>query len=164
MHRFFVDKNYIIDNTVTLSSDDSVHAAKVLRLRVGDCVSVCDCSGFDYDAVITHIDKNSVELRLSDRRPTETEADMKITLIQALPKTGKMEVIIQKCVELGVCDFIPIETERCVVKTDKKSTAGKLDRYNKIAYEAAKQSMRGIVPVVHEFSSLRAETIHNTML
>lgn len=152
MHRFFTDN--IDGNTAYLNAEDSVHAVRVLRLCCGDTVCICDGSGSDYDGTIVSADKSCVMLELSGKRPTETESHIKISLIQCLPKTGKMEVIIQKCVELGVCDFYPVLSSRCVVKPDKKSASAKIERYNKVAYEAAKQSVRGIIPVVHPIGSL----------
>ena len=152
MHRFFTDN--IIEDKAILSHDDSQHAVKVLRLKEGDEVTVCDCRGFDYKGTIISADKNSVELQLSDKRASSTESELNVTLIQCLPKTGKMEVIIQKCTELGVSSFIPAVSKRCVVKTDEKSYSSKVERYNKVAYEAAKQSVRGIIPKVNELSTL----------
>lgn len=152
MHRFFTDN--ITDNKAVLSSEDSAHAVKVLRLGVGDTVCICDGRGSDFDGEIVSADKNAVELTLSNKRPSETESHLEISLIQALPKIGKMDVIIQKCVELGVCDFFPVDTIRCVARPDEKSAKTKVERYNKVAYEAAKQSMRGIIPRVHDYGKL----------
>ena len=152
MHRFFCDN--IIGDTAVLNAEDSTHAVRVLRLGEGDTVCICDGLGFDYDGEITSADKNAVKVSLSGKRPSETESFIKISLIQCLPKVGKMETIIQKCVELGVCDFYPVESKRCVVRPDKKSAKAKTERYQRVAYEAAKQSMRGIIPRVHEFGNL----------
>lgn len=155
MHRFFVDENSISGNIAKLSVSDSLHAYKVLRLGAGDKICVCDSVGFDYDGIINAASKDCVTVELSDKRPSGTEPDIKISLIQCLPKTGKMEVIIQKCVELGVCDFYPVESERCVVRPEPRSASAKIERYNKVAYEAAKQAVRGIIPCVHDFSRLK---------
>ena len=155
MHRFFIpDISDISDSKAFLSVEDSRHAVKVLRLGVGDELCICDTLGYDYDGKIVSASPDAVSVSLRNKRPCETESHIKISLIQCLPKSGKMEVIIQKCVELGVCDFYPVESERCVVRVDKKSAQTKLSRYNKIAYEAAKQSGRGIIPKVHGFSTL----------
>lgn len=153
MHRFFVDENLISDNRTVLSVEDSLHAVKVLRLAENDLITVCDGNGFDYDAKIVMANKSSVELSLLNKRKSETESAVKVTLIQCLPKSGKMEVIIQKCVELGVYDIIPVVSLRSVVKiNDSKQT--KTERYNRISYEAAKQSQRGIIPKVHNITEL----------
>jgi len=153
MSRFFVDKNTISNNRVYLSAEDSQHAIKVLRLAENDIVTVCDGASFEYDARIIKADKSGVKVELFNQRKADTEPAVRVTLIQCLPKAGKMEVIIQKCVELGVHDIIPVESERSVVKISG-STQNKIERYNRIAYEAAKQSGRGIIPKVRNFTKL----------
>ncbi|NLB62308.1 MAG: 16S rRNA (uracil(1498)-N(3))-methyltransferase, partial [Clostridiales bacterium] len=153
MHRFFIDENLISDNHAVLSTEDSQHAIKVLRLAENDLISVCDGNSFDYDAKIVSANKTAVELELSNKRNSETESATKVTLIQCLPKSGKMEVIIQKCVELGVYDIVPVESIRSVVKVSKSKQV-KTERYNRISYEAAKQSQRGIIPKVHNVTEL----------
>lgn len=146
MHRFFVTE--ISGDRAYLSKEDAQHAYRVLRLHCGDCVCLCDGCGHDYDGEIISADKDEVLVCVSNMRDSETESRLAITLFQCMPKQGKPEVIIQKCVELGVRNFIFTESERTVVRLDEKSFENKCVRYNKVAYEAAKQSERGIIPHV----------------
>lgn len=152
MHRFFTDN--IQGNTAYLSPEDSTHAVRVLRLCEGDVICVCDGHGTEWEAKIVTADKTGVKVELSGERYAETESFFSVSLIQCLPKVGKMEVVIQKCVELGVSDFYPVDSIRCVARPDKKAAKSKVERYNKVAYEAAKQSCRGVIPVVHDYGRL----------
>ena len=152
MHKFFVSQ-WSKGNAV-LSPEDSTHAARVLRMKAGDKIIVCDGAGFDYDGEILSVEKAEITVMVSNKRPSETEPFISVSLIQCLPKAGKMEVIIQKCVELGVSDFYPVNSIRCVARPDPKSAKAKVDRLQKVAYEAAKQSERGIIPRVHEYGEL----------
>lgn len=149
MPRFFVDKSDIHNNSVTISSDDAKHIIRVLRMREGDGLTLCDGVGCDYEAVIASVDKASLEAKILSAAKTASESDIEVTLFQGLPKSGKMEYIIQKCTELGIKQIIPCVTERCVVKlsgdADKQK---KVQRYQSIALAAAKQSGRGIIPQV----------------
>lgn len=143
IHRFFVEP-YAECRFAKLDKNDALHALRVLRLGKGDKVIACDGRGNDYDALITETGKDFVLLSLSNKRLNETESQYNITLLQGVPKAGKMDFIIQKCVEIGINRIIPINTMRSVVKPDKD----KSERYNRLALEAAKQSGRGIIPEV----------------
>ncbi|MEG2893347.1 MAG: 16S rRNA (uracil(1498)-N(3))-methyltransferase [Clostridium sp.] len=145
MHKFFVDKRNITEKTITIDGDDVKHISKVLRLRQGDEVLVSDGKCNEYTAVIDLIDKKEVICSISNSFKNETESDIKITLFQGLPKSTKMELIIQKGVEIGIDNIIPVITDRVVVKTEARDLTNKIDRWNKIAKEAAKQSGRGRV-------------------
>lgn len=146
MPRFFAEPENINGNIITLYSDDAVHISRVLRGKAGDILTVCDGKGNDYTAEITSVSDKSVTLEIKETFVTKSEPSVRITLYQGLPKGDKMETIIQKCVELGVCGIVPVNTERCIVKIDKNKENKKMERWRKIAESAAKQSGRGIIP------------------
>mgnify|MGYP005893738333 CR=1 FL=1 len=148
MPKFFVNKNNISDHTVTLDGDNARHIAMVLRGKVGDEITVGDGEGRDYTCKLTEIDKKCVTAEITDIFTNDNEPKVKITLFQGLPKAQKMDLIVQKGTELGISDFIPVITLRVDVKL--KGEFKKLDRLNRIALEAAKQSKRSIVPKVLE--------------
>ncbi len=145
MHRFFT--NEIQPNTAVVRGDDVKHIAKVLRLRAGDCVQLCDGQGNECDAAIASVSPDAVTFDTQSWRKAETEPFAKVTLFQCLPKAGKMETIIQKCVELGVSAFVPVQSERCVVVL-KPPYEGRIERWQRVSEEAAKQSRRGVIPQV----------------
>ena len=146
MPRFFTET--INETKGTISGDDAKHIAKVLRMHAGEKLVACDCQGFDYDCVIDSLTDKDVELSVERKYLSETEPSVRVTLYQAMPKSDKMELIIQKAVELGVSAIVPVQTKRCVSRPDAKSMAKKLERYNRIALEAAKQCGRGRIPQV----------------
>ncbi len=146
MHRFFADASQINNGAVEITGDDVSHITKVLRLRQGDEVCVCDKSGTDYICTIDDVTKDKVTLKVISSELSKTESKINITLYQGVAKGEKMDYIIQKCVELGVKSFVPIITKRTVVKIADGNK--KVQRWQKISQEAAKQSMRGIIPEV----------------
>ncbi len=148
MPRFFTEPENIKDNIITLSGDDAGHISRVLRSKIGETLTVCDGTGNDYEAEIVEISEKSVRLEIKKTTFTDSEPSLKITLYQGLPKGDKMELIIQKCVELGVTRIVPVNTERCIVKLDKNKEKKKTDRWQKISESAAKQSGRGIIPEI----------------
>lgn len=155
MPRFFIDKSAVNGDTAIITGDDARHIRKVLRMREGEPLTLCDGCGTDYEAEIAALSDEAVTAVIRSTHPNESEPEVQITLYQALPKAGKMEYIIQKCTELGICKIIPCIMERCVVKLNSQSDAvKKTKRYQSIAYAAAKQSQRGVVPVVGEPVSL----------
>lgn len=149
MHKFFISKSQISDSGITLIGDDVLHISKVLRLRTGDQILVCDREGMEFYCTIDEIAKKEIHCSIQSRFENHTEAPLRITLFQGLPKSGKMDLIIQKGVELGIVEIYPVITKRAVVRTDDRELSGRLERWNRIAEEAAKQSNRGIVPLVH---------------
>lgn len=151
MPRFFVPG--IGTDQVHISGEDARHMAKSLRLTVGDEITLCDGKGWDYQGKILELG-DDITLQIISKRETKSEPRAKVTLFQALPKGDKMELIIQKCVELGVHEIVPILTSRCISRPDPKSMRKKVERYNKIALEAAKQSGRGMIPKVSELLTL----------
>ena len=148
MHRFFVQPGQLADRQMIISGEDFRHITKVLRLGKGDLIEVCDGQGTDYLVALEAPASYSISGSIRETYPAQGEtADMQITLFQGLPKGTKMEVIIQKSVELGVHQIVPFSSVRAVAQIkDKKDK--KIERWQRIAYEAAKQSKRGIVPAV----------------
>lgn len=152
MDRFFIAADAVQGNTATITGEDVAHITRVLRLGEGDCICLCDGQGIEYTARISAVEKQAVQAELLEKRSCESEAAHRIILYQALPKAGKLETIIQKCVELGVAEIRPIYTARCVVRPD--GFEKKLPRYSRVAYEAAKQSRRGVIPAVRPVQAL----------
>lgn len=148
MNRFFIQKEQINGDRAVLYGEDAKHICSVLRLKQGEFVVLCDGEGIDYQARIERIEKDSVALDLISSCACGAEPYTKATLFQGLPKAGKLESIIQKSVELGVTEIVPFAAKRSVVRLSPKEFSGKVERYRRVAYEAAKQSGRGIVPNV----------------
>lgn len=146
MPRFFTQD--ITEMGGCITGEDAKHIAKVLRMKVGDELTVCDTKGRDYDCMIEEIGAGEVRLKVLSVAPSQSEPDVRLHLYQAMPKADKMETIIQKAVELGAASITPVMTRRCVSRPDAKSMDKKLVRYNRIALEAAKQCGRGVVPPV----------------
>lgn len=145
MANFYISKSMITEDKAIITGDEAKHISRVLRMKKGDEVTLCDGEGTFYEAVLVDFDEKSVTANILSQRVAETEPRVKITLYQGVPKNPKLETIVQKAVEIGVVRVIPVDTKRCVAKLDKSE---KIDRLQKIALEAAKQSRRGIVPVV----------------
>lgn len=146
MPKFFFNKNEIACGQVRLLGEDEKHIKTVLRAKEGEELTLCDGEGMDYHCRIAGLE-HGVLLDIVSKEICETEPKTKLTLYQGLPKADKMELIIQKCVELGIDRIVAVSTERAIVKLDKKETK-KLERWQKIAESAAKQSGRGKIPEV----------------
>lgn len=148
MSRYFVNNEQIIENSINIIGEDYQHLKKVLRIVKGEIITVC-CDGFDYIAEINEIDSNHISAIIIDKKANLTEPLLKVTLYQGLPKADKMELIVQKCIELGVHEIVPVTTERCVSRINtSKDVQNKVSRWQKIALEAAKQCNRGIIPKI----------------
>lgn len=146
MPRFFCEQ---IDGVeLTIVGEDAVHISRVLRMKVQDTLVMSDKNGYDYDCMIDRIGKDTVDLTVLKKYKNESEPALSVTLYQALPKGDKFEFIVQKAVELGVTRIVPVLTKRCVSRPDGKAMTKKVERYNKIAKEAAKQCGRGRIPEV----------------
>ena len=148
MPRFFVDTPLAVGQTATLTGADARHLAGALRVTLGEAVTLCDGQGTDYACTVTAVEREQVTLSVDAAAPTTAEPTLAVTLYMGLPKGDKMELIIQKCVELGVTAIVPVAMSRCIVKLDGKDAAKKQSRWQKIAAEAAGQSGRGIIPAV----------------
>lgn len=147
MPRFFLPS--VEGDTLTVTGQDAAHIARALRMRAGDALTVCDGRGLDAQCVIDGLENETVLLRVTARRPSAGEPSLAVTLYQGLPKSDKMEWIIQKAVELGVNRVVPVAMARSVaVVADAAKAAKKAARWQKIADEAAGQCGRGVLPVV----------------
>ncbi|MBB2183098.1 16S rRNA (uracil(1498)-N(3))-methyltransferase [Lachnospiraceae bacterium MD1] len=147
MHRFYVETNQIQGETVRITGPDVNHIRNVLRMKQGDELIICNGQGKDCYCIINKISEYEIIAEVKEYSDTGTELKAKITLFQGLPKKDKMELVIQKAVELGVYEIVPVMTKRVIVKLeDKKKEEKKLERWQTIAESAAKQSGRGIIP------------------
>ncbi|MDO4518175.1 MAG: RsmE family RNA methyltransferase [Bacillota bacterium] len=150
MARFFVGPENIGSNLIVIDNkDDLHHMIKVLRLKEGEEVDVSDTVEWEYRARIESLSKTEATLRILDKQAFAREPEVEVTLFQGIPKAGKMENIIQKCVELGVHDIVPVFMDRTVV-VDKGNFKNKIDRWNKVSAEAVKQCKRGIIPEISD--------------
>lgn len=149
MHQFFIEASQIHDKTVIIEGDDVNHIKNVLRMKAGEEISVSNGEdGREYRCGIVRIEEDRVVCELRFVKEDGVELPSRVYLFQGLPKADKMELIIQKAVELGVYEVIPVETGRSVVKLDAKKAAQKTARWQAIAEAAAKQSRRRIIPQV----------------
>ncbi len=145
MNRFFVSD--IGPDTATITGEDLKHLASVLRLKKGDHVMLSDGKGSECEGEIERVEPGRAQVRTGPWRPCVSEPHHKVTVFQCLPKAGKMEVILQKCTELGMNALVPTLSARCVVQPGRDFDK-KLQRYRKVVREAAMQSHRGWIPEV----------------
>lgn len=151
MYQFFVEPNQIMDKTVLILGSDVNHIKNVLRMKVGEEIAVSNGQdGKEYRCGIAALEEDRIVCELRFVKEDGVELPSKVYLFQGLPKADKMELIIQKAVELGVYQVVPVAARRCVVKLDEKKAKTKLARWQGIAEAAAKQSKRGIIPQVTE--------------
>lgn len=157
MDRFFVEKKNVNleNNTCIIEGEDVKHISKVLRCRVGEELEICDNDNNEYICEITSIDKSEVQLNIIDKVDIKRESDLKIKVYQGLPKGPKMEMILQKLTEVGVDEIILVQTKRTVVKVEDKKEDKKIERWERIIYEAAKQSKRGKIPKLRGILSFK---------
>ena len=156
MYNFFVEPEQIQDNTIWITGNDVNHIKNVLRLKIGDELSVSN--GIDhkeYRCEIKEFGMEQIVCTLRFIKEDGVELPSKIYLFQGLPKADKMELIIQKAVELGVYEVIPVATKRAVVKLDDKKAKNKVMRWQGIAEAAAKQSKRMVIPVIKDVLSVK---------
>lgn len=148
MHKFFTPKELINGDVAKIIGDDVKHIYKVLRISEGEKVTLNNCEGVEYLGRVKSVSKQEVLIYILEELESNNESDVNIYLFQGLPKSQKMDLIVQKGTELGITEFIPTITHRVDVKL--KGEFKKLDRLNRIALEAAKQSKRSIIPKVLE--------------
>jgi 16S rRNA (uracil1498-N3)-methyltransferase len=150
MHRFFVEPSDIDETQISIrGTEDRKHMLKVLRMRVGGEIEVSDSQKYEYIARIASIDPDEIKAIIVEKHRFRREPKLQTTIYQAIPKQGKMDVIIQKCVELGMTRLIPVQTERSIA-TGESLSGAKLDRWRKVAQEAGKQCKRGFIPTIGE--------------
>ena len=151
MYHFFVQPEQINDKSVIITGDDVNHIKNVIRLKIGDEISISNgTDGRDYRCGITGITDDEITCELRFIKEDGVELPSKVYLFQGLPKGDKMEFIIQKMVELGVHEIIPVAMKRCVVKLDDKKAKSKINRWQGISEAASKQSKRGVIPIIHD--------------
>lgn len=148
MRRFFVEPGDIKDGRAVVRDGELRHLARVVRLSVGDAVSVIDGEGWEYPGVIESLTEKEAFIRVGDPIYFSRESPLEVWLAQGIPKGDKMDLIIQKVTELGVRGVVPLETERTVVRYDNKKRTAKRERWQKTAQEAAKQCGRSLLPEV----------------
>ncbi len=149
MPRFFLlSESPREDGTFLITGDNAKHISFSLRMRRGEHITVCDGAGVEYDCEIEDFDGQTVLARTLAAHASVSESPLRIRLYQSVPKGDKFDYIVQKAVELGVSEIVPVYSSRCIVKPDAKSEEKRLTRLGKIAEEAAKQCGRGIIPKI----------------
>ena len=148
MHRFFAEPGQIGEKEIVITGADVNHIRNVLRMRTGEEVLIADGRGAEYRCKLTDLSENEVRAQILWKLDGNAELASAVTLFQGLPKSDKMDLIVQKCVELGVDRIVPVSTKRAVVKLDAKKEETRLKRWNTISESAAKQSGRGVIPEV----------------
>ena len=156
MPRFFIKTNQISDNQINIIGEDVKHIKNVLRKQIGDNIEICDQeTGHTYQCEIAEIKQELIINNIIREEIENADSRIRVDIYQGLPKADKMELIIQKSVELGVNSIIPVEMKRCIVKLDSKSENKKIERWQKIAESAAKQSGRNIIPQIHKVTKIK---------
>lgn len=155
MPKFFVDSEQVNNGKVIISGDDFNHIKNVLRMKVGDSFNVCDSNSQNYMVKINNFEKEEIVCDIIETASNCAESNVKVHIYQGLPKADKMELIIQKSVELGTCKITPVEMKRCVVKLDGKDKSKKIDRWQKISEVAAKQSGRDLIPEICQVANVK---------
>ncbi len=150
MPKFFLPNELFGGGNVTFDGQTARHVAYSLRMATGDEITLCDMSGNKYDCVIESFTKETVTVSVLSSEKAPGEPPCKIILFQALAKGDKMDYIVQKATELGVCEIVPFESRNCIVKSDKKGDLSKTERRRKIATDAAGQCGRGRIPEICE--------------
>lgn len=147
--------NEINSDKYEITGEDAKHIAKSLRMKVGEELTLCTLDGRRHECVIESFSTDSVFVTVLSSTTCEQEPSVKISLFMALTKGDKMDDIVQKSVELGVYEIIPVLTSRCISRPDEKQIKKKVARWQKIAVGAASQSRRGIIPKVHDMMTLK---------
>jgi len=154
MPRFFI--NYVPEERVVITGEDGRHIARSLRMQPGERLILCDSIGTDYNCEIESVADGEATVRVLNFCKTVAEPSVNVTVYQGLPKADKMESIVQKAVETGAVRIVPVMTARCVSKPDEKAAAKKIERWQKISQEAAKQSGRGVIPQIGALTNYRS--------
>lgn len=154
MPKFFVNKKQVENETINIIGGDVNHIKNVLRKKEKEKIEICiignEEKGIDTISEIEKIEENCIKCRILEYKVSETEGKIQVTIFQGLPKSDKMELVIQKSVELGVYEIYPIEMKRCIVKLKEQEANKKIARWQKISEVAAKQSGRNIIPQIKE--------------
>lgn len=153
MHQFFVEDNQIGREFVTITGPDVNHIKNVLRMKPGEKIRISNQKGCDYFCEIAEVGDSFVQADILKENAPSTELSGKIYLFQGIPKGNRMETVIEKAVELGVYEIIPVAMKYCVVKLDEKKAEAKVNRWQKLSETAAKQSKRSMIPKIHSVMS-----------
>ena len=149
MQHFFVTPSQVKEGRIYIEGSDVNHMKNVLRMRSGEELMISDGNNLKYRCVIEGYEEEEAVLAILESMQVDTELSSRIYLFQGLPKKDRMETVIEKAVELGVYEIIPVAMRYCVVKLDAKKRAAKVERWQKLAEAAAKQSKRSIIPKIH---------------
>ncbi|MEY8423305.1 16S rRNA (uracil(1498)-N(3))-methyltransferase [Lachnospiraceae bacterium 38-14] len=155
MYQFFVTEEQIGREFITITGGDVNHIKNVLRMRPGETIRVSNQKGQDYFCKISEVGEDFVQADILETEAATTELPGKIYLFQGIPKGDRMEYVIEKAVELGVYEIIPVRMRYCVVKLDEKKQQAKLKKWQALAMAAAKQSKRSLVPNIHPVMSYK---------
>lgn len=151
MPRFFVRRERITNDKISIIGEDAHHIARSLRMACGEEITVCDMQGIEYTCEISSFDEDrEVIADILSQKASENEPNVFVTLYQALPKGDKLDTVIQKAVECGASRIVPFQSERCVVKIKDDAESKKRERRQRIAAEAAKQCGRSVIPEICE--------------
>lgn len=151
MNQFFIEPSAVADDKVIITGEDVNHIVNVLRMRKGESVSLVESvSGLTYYADIESMDQDSIVCVIQDVQSESRELPVKVTIYQGMPKSDKLEFVIQKSVEMGAVRIVPVNMKRSVVKIDQSKVEKRCARWNSIAESAASQSKRGVIPEVAE--------------
>ncbi|WEK53071.1 MAG: 16S rRNA (uracil(1498)-N(3))-methyltransferase [Candidatus Cohnella colombiensis] len=156
MQRYFVTPAMMSADAVSLEGDDARHLATVMRSKPGDCFIACDGQGREALAKIVQVDKNNIQAQIIEELSSNVEMGWRITVAQSLPKGDKLETVIQKGTEAGAAVFTPFLSARTIVQYDERKEAKRIERWRKIAKEAAEQSHRALIPEVSAVCSWKA--------
>lgn len=150
MPKFFVKQEQINENIVNIIGDDVNHIKNVLRLKIDDKINICNITnGENHISKIINIEKQNIQCSILEKLESNVESNIDINILQGIPKADKMELIIQKSIELGVKEITPVLMKRCITKLDNKNEKNKIERWQKISEIAAKQSGRDIIPKIN---------------
>ena len=156
MPKFFVTQEQVKNDTIEIVGKDVNHIKNVLRQKIGDKITICNNDTLqDYECEISKIEENKIYCDIKETLNTSSESNVKVTIFQGLPKADKMELVIQKSVELGVFDITPVEMKRCVVKLKENDKKKKIERWHKIAEVAAKQSGRNQILKINDIIQIK---------
>lgn len=157
MPKFFVTSQNIDNNEIKITGEDVNHIKNVLRKKKGNQITVCNKDmSIDYLCTISQLNEDVIKCDIIEKLKTNAEPNIEVSIFQGLPKADKMELVIQKSIELGAYDIIPVEMARCIVKLNEKDKIKKLQRWQKIAEVASKQSGRNKIPQIKPIISLKS--------
>ncbi len=162
MQKIFVKTKQINNNQVSIIGEDIKHIVNVLHMQIDEKIQICNMENSEnYIAKIKKIQKEEIIAEITEKLNISTESNVKIDLYQGLPKADKMELIIQKTTELGISRIIPTELSRCIVKLEEKNSEKKIERWQKIAEAAAKQSKRDRIPKIENITEIKNIELQN---